>query len=61
MVIMLEVDPEPVTSPVHPENVYCVPARPGTMLDKMAAWVELPLLYPPEPLAVPYPPLSTLR
>lgn len=61
MVIVLEVDPEPEASPVHPENVYCVPAPPGTMLDKMAAWVELPLLYQPEPLAFPYPALITVR
>jgi hypothetical protein len=61
MVIVLEVEPEPEASPVHPEKTYWVPTSPDTMLDNMIAWVELPLLYHPEPVAVPYPPLFTVR
>jgi len=61
MVMLLEVEPEPVASPVQPAKAYRVPVSPGTVAGDMVAWAELPLVYHPEPVAFPYPPLLTVK
>ena len=61
MVNVLEIAPDPEAPPVQPEKTYWVPSPPGTMLDDTIAWAMPPLLYHPEPVTVPCPPLLTFK